>query len=73
MARLVSNHARPLNVGGVTTLMAVSGEPVQAPKPMNFQLEDGLQWAGAAALLGSNKPAVWGIIGTFGMALWRSR
>lgn len=55
--------------------MAVSGvEAVTAaPKTLRFQLEDGLQWAGAAALLGSKRPVVWGILGIMGTALWRSR
>lgn len=76
MARLVSAHARPI-AGGVETLMHVSGDadPVNAPGPrsIQFTLEDGLQWAGASALLGSRRPLLWGILGTVLMPLWRNR
>lgn len=76
MARLVSAHARPI-AGGVETLMHVSGDadPVNTPgaKVYRYTLEDGLQWAGAAALLGSKKPLFWGILGTLMMPYWRNR
>jgi hypothetical protein len=53
--------------------MSVGEDPVPAQKTVYFQLEDGLQWAGAAALLGSKKPLVWGILGTMIMGVYRSR
>lgn len=78
MPKLIANHARPI-AQGVTTMMAVSGDPVadQSTKELLrdalvAHLDTPLAFAGAASLLGSKKPVFWALIG-LGVSLYVNR
>lgn len=59
----------PGRPAGITTLMAVGDVP-PATTGYGGPLKTGLITAGVAAVLGSRRAVLWGLIG-FGVSLWR--